>query len=531
MSSQRPLPPNSAGLGPGGRPPSFTEYKLKMSPMPVLHNVMVLHSNTATLSDFTQPVRMIRDKNSGLFGAQSADAAATSANTLVPKFLAGGRSSSSVPSKKRTKLIFPGESDDELEQLRNTEQSPWLLEDFDGQHSFVGKLEGGQSSNYVFFVNQGDEFRIIPVNRWYRFYSKLSYHTLTLEEAEVAAKNRDDEVDRWLMRHRPNLASPSGSPSPSDHEDEKAPLKKAQERSSAEKKPSFARLAGKVLSAEEKQEKRAAEFRLQRQRIIRSTGEREDLDFDEIFDDDEGNDNFGGLEDEDGVIGGTPKNEISRKKSAMMTSEGRLMRKIVRHRDKQNRDQILASDEEDEPIDPYASDDQAEDLDDWDDIESTVASSTTGNTGDLSKLTLKDASTASVNVPPSAKGAKSTAAGGVTSAKLSARTGSLSQSPTPSPSTSPAASRAVTPSVSPRKAAPQANMVDAAISEAELIGHLRHGPMSTKDLISKFKRQLKADPKNKDLFRELVRKVAMVRSAAGGNADEDKLLELKPEFK
>ncbi len=68
-------------------------------------------------------------------------------------------------------------------------------------------------------------------------------------------------------------------------------------------------------------------------------------------------------------------------------------------------------------------------------------------------------------------------------------------------------------------------------TEAELLSHLRQGPISTKDLIAKFKRQLKADPKNKEIFRELVRKLAMVKTAAGASGEEDKLLELKPEFK
>lgn len=71
--------------------------------------------------------------------------------------------------------------------------------------------------------------------------------------------------------------------------------------------------------------------------------------------------------------------------------------------------------------------------------------------------------------------------------------------------------------------------ISVVITESELIGYLRLGPLSTKDLITKFKRQLRADAKNKDIFRELVKKVAMVRPS--GNGEDDKLLELRPEFK
>lgn len=172
---------------------SFTEYKLKMSPMAVSHNVMVLNSTTAKLSDFAQPVRMFRDKNSALI--QEAPAKSAQPDGTGKIAVGGGtiNAPGSRPTfKKKTKIFFQGDEEEFDEQVRETESVPWLLEDNDAQHSFIGKLEGGQSSNYVFFVNQGDEFRIIPVNKWYRFQPKLSYHTLTLEEAETQVKNDID---------------------------------------------------------------------------------------------------------------------------------------------------------------------------------------------------------------------------------------------------------------------------------------------------------------------------------------------------
>lgn len=167
---------------PNGPPkPQFTEYKLKMSPMAVLHNVMVLHSTQSTLSSFTPPIRMTRDKASMLGAEEPAPTNPTTAKQALPV------GKSSLAAKKKTRLIF---ADDQPANTSETEAEaiPWLLEDFDAQHSFLGRLEGGQSSNYVFFVNQGDEFRIIPVNKWYRFQPKLSYHTLTIEEAEQEVK-------------------------------------------------------------------------------------------------------------------------------------------------------------------------------------------------------------------------------------------------------------------------------------------------------------------------------------------------------
>lgn len=177
-----------------------------MSPMAVLHNVMVLHSSNAKLSDFTPPIRMIRDKKSSLLGDTAAGSgsganhgSADNGSSSAPTAPAIGKASIG---KRKSRLIFQGDQpgghlDDPFDphSLHETESVPWLLEDFDGQHSFLGRLEGGQSSNYVFFVNQGDEFRIIPVSKWYRFAPKLSYHTFTLEEAEQEVRT-DGEISR-----------------------------------------------------------------------------------------------------------------------------------------------------------------------------------------------------------------------------------------------------------------------------------------------------------------------------------------------
>jgi hypothetical protein len=496
-------------------PAPFTEYKLKMSPMAVSHNVMALHSSTAKLADFTQPVRMIRDPNSGILGPipEASEPGAASSAYMASKVVAGGRNP--LSGKKRSRLIFADEPDEELERLRTAEVSPWLLEDYDGQHSFVGKLEGGQGSNYVFFVNQGDEFRIIPVSKWYRFCPKLSYHTLTLEEAEQAVKSRESEMDRWLMKHRAGGSSIGGSRSASDTErplsapDEKASLSSASKPGSLQGK---ARLAARVLNREagaQPHERQAIPSQGRR----RLDDDQEEIDFDEIFDDDEGNDSFGGLDDEEGGErrrrpAGTKTNRL---KGAAGSSEGKLMRKIVRHLDKQNRDNLLFSDDEEE-LDPYASD-----QDESDEDMSSVTTSTANQ--DLDKLSLKD------EKAPAATGGTAVAKQAKPLGPPSKATSPV-QSPTPSFPGSPAASRAATPQTSPKKAA----SADTTITEADIIGFLKQGPMSTKDLIAKFKRQLKADPKNKDIFRELVRKLAMVRASPVGG-DEDKLLELKPEFK
>ena len=498
---------SSSGSSSGGG--NFTEYKLRMSPMAVSHNVMVLNSNNAKLSDFTQPVRMFRDKNSALIQEAPAKAAQPEG---TGKIAVGGGSINapgSRPSfKKKTKIFFQGDEEEFDEQVRETEAVPWLLEDFDAQHSFVGKLEGGQSSNYVFFVNQGDEFRIIPVNKWYRFQSKLSYHTLSIEEAEtqMAAKKKDD-VSRWLMKNRPA---------------QKLSEEDVSSASAASDGPKLMKLAEKVLNNENEQRRRQAQMRRSK---IEDSRRGEELDFDELFDDDEGNDNFGGLLDD---LQPEDSNEPTKKSNYKLSNEGKAMKKIVRHLDKSN-DIIYASDDENDPYaSDYENDEDEDDFDKWSKETSTQTS--TGTSTSVTGAAAGSAQSAHVNKmkQAQAQGTKPTAS------TVSSRASSISVTPISSKSQSPPGSPNKRPITAPSTAKRSKTSDDEEsanfISESEIIGYLRQGPISTKDLIAKFKRQLKADPKNKEIFRELVRKLAMVKTAAG-SGEEDKLLELKPEFK
>jgi Transcription initiation factor IIF, alpha subunit (TFIIF-alpha) len=84
------------------------------------------------------------------------------------------------------------------------------------------------------------------------------------------------------------------------------------------------------------------------------------------------------------------------------------------------------------------------------------------------------------------------------------------------------------PSMSP---APMAQgIVDALIlTEQDILVHLKTRAMPTKELIALMKPRLKAHPSNKDLFRTLLKKLATVNATA--ITEQDRLLELKPEYK
>ncbi|KAJ2756563.1 transcription factor IIF subunit tfg1, partial [Coemansia nantahalensis] len=85
------------------------------------------------------------------------------------------------------------------------EARPWVLEDDDEKEVWTGTLEGGQSSSYVLFVLAENGFKVVPVDRWYKFAPKLNYKTLTLDEAEEELQRQRKghaTHDRWIMHRR-----------------------------------------------------------------------------------------------------------------------------------------------------------------------------------------------------------------------------------------------------------------------------------------------------------------------------------------
>ncbi|CAN6477591.1 unnamed protein product [Victoria cruziana] len=96
------------------------------------------------------------------------------------------------------------------EKLKN---KPWLLEDETGQYQYQGQLEGAQKATYYLLVLQGKEFTAIPAGSWFNFNKVAQYKQLTLEEAEEKMKNRRktaDGYERWMMKAANNGAAAFG---------------------------------------------------------------------------------------------------------------------------------------------------------------------------------------------------------------------------------------------------------------------------------------------------------------------------------
>src|ERR1700722_7979765 len=122
------------------------EYRLKISSNKVDHGVIIMNS-VAPLSEFSTPVRLAK--------AQPA-----------PQVVEQGDEKNVTKRifKRKTKVINASQRIESDEQATS-----FVLEDFDGQHSLIGKEEEGQEGHYIFLVNQGNEFRILLTQSWFKF--------------------------------------------------------------------------------------------------------------------------------------------------------------------------------------------------------------------------------------------------------------------------------------------------------------------------------------------------------------------------
>ncbi|KAG0326812.1 hypothetical protein BG004_002898, partial [Podila humilis] len=225
-------------------PGTYTDYKLVSTSHDVLHHVMRFHGNKEVkLSNFSKPVKLHRKRNENQYyrnyynyynkynnknaqagaagGASSSNADAnagddkksggggapgapptTGADTSLIAPYGGGVRNKQMLFKKKTRQIYIANEDER--KKKEIESAPWVFEDYDTQNTFTGQLEGGQHANYVLFVFSDDGFKVVPADKWYKFSPKLQYATLTAEEAEEQYQKsaKANNSNRWLMRSK-----------------------------------------------------------------------------------------------------------------------------------------------------------------------------------------------------------------------------------------------------------------------------------------------------------------------------------------
>lgn len=83
--------------------------------------------------------------------------------------------------------------------IRYEEALPWHLEDADGKNVWVGSYVAALSEANVAFMIDKSVFRMVPLEKWYKFTSKPPFQPFTIDQAE-AYMNRKVDVGRWVMK-------------------------------------------------------------------------------------------------------------------------------------------------------------------------------------------------------------------------------------------------------------------------------------------------------------------------------------------
>ncbi|KAG8530137.1 uncharacterized protein KY384_005620 [Bacidia gigantensis] len=103
---------------------------------------------------------------------------------------------------KKTEQVYRTDQTEEQKarsKLRYEEALPWHLEDFDGKSTWVGTYEEALSNTYAMMIQGPDGvFRVVPLEKWYKFTQKNQFKTLSIEEAELRF-NKKVKEPRWFM--------------------------------------------------------------------------------------------------------------------------------------------------------------------------------------------------------------------------------------------------------------------------------------------------------------------------------------------
>ena len=123
---------------------------------------------------------------------------------IAPSANTGGQKKANA-FKKKTQQVYRNDQTEEQKaasNLRYEEALPWHLEDFDNKNTWVGSYEAALSDTYaMMLLGQDGKYRMVPLEKWYKFTSKNHFKPLTTEEAELRMGKKVKEP-RWFMESR-----------------------------------------------------------------------------------------------------------------------------------------------------------------------------------------------------------------------------------------------------------------------------------------------------------------------------------------
>lgn len=138
-------------------------------------------------------------------------------------------------------------------RLRYEETLPWHLEDFDNKNTWVGAYEAALSDCHVMMIKEQvvnpqtgevtEKYRMIPIEKWYKFSAKDKAVSMSLEEIEKQEKG-GFALSRWAL-HPQGETKKSNVPKWMREMEAEKQLKQMAEDSAMRSKGLFLRSAGR----------------------------------------------------------------------------------------------------------------------------------------------------------------------------------------------------------------------------------------------------------------------------------------------
>ncbi|TKX25683.1 transcription initiation factor IIF subunit alpha [Elsinoe australis] len=216
---------------PDDDPSTFTEYPLVATKKSIMqnlrHHAMRLNSdhevNPYDPSQFTRPLRLHRryprDQKTELMPENGIDdkerekeeirkaerQAQKEANQAQIAPTDKGQQQKKRPQfkKKVEDVYYPQDTPaaQKRAKLRYEEGRPWHLEDFDSKNTWIGTYEEPLSETHAMLVlDTNGSFRMVPLEKWYRFQPTGRYKTMDLDEAEKHMANKI-KSSRWFIEN------------------------------------------------------------------------------------------------------------------------------------------------------------------------------------------------------------------------------------------------------------------------------------------------------------------------------------------
>ncbi|KAJ2162806.1 transcription factor IIF subunit tfg1 [Coemansia sp. RSA 552] len=525
---QQQQPPQSQGGSETLDTRGSTDYTLMSSAQRRTNNVMrFLSTKDVDMTQFTPPVKMRRRNREyyRLKNKKRAEAAAAAAaakdepdeikedggldqvQEVVPQRpkadmnliadVGSARRNKRNLFKKRTKQVFFANED--KRRLDIEEARPWVLEDDDEQEVWTGSLEGGQNSEFVLFVLAEDGFRVVPVNRWYKFAPKLKYRTMSLDEAEEELRRlqkANADQDRWIMHRR----------GAEDEEEGGAPKASSSTAvGESEPRPSLVEYEADLISSDDAASGDERKQRPTKKSLFGKHGAADEVEFEMEFEDDEelGDVRFEFNEeqetersaqkgrDHDMLFGSDDEDGDDSQQKPGSDKDSRSLRKLISKRE-ENPDY-----ESDREVNPYLSEEFESSSSD-DDEPDKKPEDKKPDDADKKPQELPAKPPATPQQPPPSS---SSASGSVKKRKRTSTPHRTAAAATPADARKHFKGQ--------QQASPPASNL---ITKQEIVDLIRNGVSTTKELIGHVRKKLKANPENRQRIHSIIKEVATYKN-------------------